>query len=245
LIAEVDPRNEIRQRSHGARNALLTLIFGASLYPLNTLLTNFFGVGVVGTAMDILILAFVCGIGAALLLVPFLLARNIYVRERMRRTGYFPKRSLETWKLYLGTAIPLFLIFAVPHLWMSHRLAPLKMQFERVANGGESGIVFTGQYNDGRAVNEADFGGKLDGIVETRTVVLMKYNFIPLPLGGWKYKPGYWSSYYMGYIYSFLPQSVYRNILLRSLKPEYASLPKAEQEKLRQEINAEFQKLPY
>jgi hypothetical protein len=52
-------------------------------------------------------------------------------------------------------------------------------------------------------------------VVETRELVLMKHQFLPIPFGMWKASTGdiFGPRMYMAYVYTFIPQSTYRNIL--------------------------------
>ncbi len=105
----------------------------------------------------------------------------------------------------------IFLALLVPHLWMSHKLSPLKKEFERRSNGNYK-IVPSNEEVDGHPVNDANFGGSLSELVDARTTILIKYNFLPYSLGQWWYKPGYWCDFQMAYVYTYLPRDAYLEI---------------------------------
>lgn len=104
-----------------------------------------------------------------------------------------------------------FALLLIPHLWMSYKLAPLKREFTKVCNHGGYDVRFTGEHADGRPVNEADFGGKLDRLVEKRVLVLVKYQYVPYFTGAWRFSESFPASVTScAYVYTFLPRPVYR-----------------------------------
>ena len=157
--------------------------------------------------MEFMALLLFAGIGG-IVLWPLVATVRALVKRRGRVGKYL--------RLHY-TVIALFILWLIPHLWMSYTLAPLKKEFDKIGRGGASGYYSTGEYVDGRAVNELDFGGQLSDVVERRSMVLFKHQYVPFGTGRW------WCSQIgitkpMAYLYTFVPRSTYRWAFKKSVE---------------------------
>ncbi len=163
-----------------------------------------------GFGMDLLVLALVATVLTSL-------AWPLLSIFKKALTMIFPRghRTLTRYGQPRWYWLTIFTLLLVPHVWMSAKLTPLREEFAGISRKGEARISFTGEYSDGRPINEMNFGGQLDSVVEMRQMVLLKYQFIPLPIGRWGTSTSdvFGPQMYMAYVYTFLPRSTYRNLL--------------------------------
>lgn len=108
------------------------------------------------------------------------------------------------------------MLVMIPHYQMSRKLLPLKIEFRKAAASGGT-AEFTGDYADGRPINTLNFGGSLDRVIEERDRYLARHQYLPgLWLNGrWWATDGWSPDFMMGYIYTYLPKSVYDQIAIR------------------------------
>lgn len=197
------------------------------LFLIHRFCIYFFGVGIIGMALDLIFLASFAIVIAALIwpvmtLIKLILRR--IVSEENQDQIYILCRYPIYWMV-------IFVFFLGPHLWMSHRLAPLKKAFVAVSNGVEPVIYSTGEVDPGgKPIIAADFGGKLDELIQIRTLVLIAHHYVPIGTGRWQTMSNYGPSMPMAYIYTFLPKDTYWFLVVKIFGV------KAEEENIENEV---------
>lgn len=216
---------------------LLWALAGFALLVATQLLSDtLLGIWITGFSGELMALAIFSVLIAFFLWLTIWPIKRIVVKRRLERLVN-SNFGVDTPKYFrFGFVFGFVFIFLlIPHMWMSHKLKPLKLDFDKAAKG-EYSVVFTGNYSDGRPVNELDYGGHLDGIVKTRMAVLAKYGFVPLGTGQWWVSDSSGVTKIMAYVWVPLPPTWSRGVAYYIW-----SIP----EKDRQEIEAGLAKLPY
>lgn len=173
------------------------VLFGG-LWATNGFAWRFFGTSWLGVFVDLMLLAF-CSLLAAL--VPAAATAAITLAKRMLATGARASRCINAAAMYGYIGLAIFALLLVPHLRMSHKLAPLKTQFDAICEKGPNRVEWRTPGGNPSEPNRLDFSGRLEGIIKARNQVLAHDSFVMF--GGWRYTEGYPPSEYSVYIYTF------------------------------------------